>query len=432
MARLMRILVTAALLTGTIVSWGAPKGALAQDLPGPFVQQAFDLLLDRSIESLSSGTLLAGGWEDALRTRMDAGIAISPGESPRFAGSREEDWTSFLGAYPQLVESTSGQIDQVELDRAIVRGMAMAAQSRSTSYSPPGAAGSSIAGRTYGGIGVEIAPGFVVREVFNASPAAEDGMRTGDIILAVDKKPVAGETFAVVRDWIRGPVGSIVEIQVKRPGLSEALSIQIARAEITVNWLEHRVLDGNVGYLRLRSFPEREAMGAFTSALVEFQRAGVVGLIIDLRGTGCCFLDSVHEAARQLVGSGPVIQQVNKAGQVRTVSASGGFWGREIPYAVLVDASTESNGELLATALQELSGARIVGTRTGGYTISATRFPLDDGSTLVVPTSTIRSGRGATLHGVGIEPEVVIPLDAQGLAAGRDNQIETALLVLRP
>jgi carboxyl-terminal processing protease len=325
-----------------------------------------------------------------------------------------------------------GRLEQVELDRAIVDGMARSVQSRSTLYRQPGAAAMGQSQSQYTGIGVAFAPGFIVREVFDGSPAAHSDLRLGDTVNTVNGQSIDGLTMPAAQELVRGPAGSSVELGIGRSGSPEPLSITLNRGEVAVNWLTHRVLDGNVGYLRIRSFPEADAIGRFAAALAELEDAGVTGLIIDLRATTCCFFASVSQIASQLVKEGPLYQLVDRAGQARTVVASGGYWGREIPYTVLVDGTTQSNGEMLASALRELTGARIVGTQTGGFTMSAQQFPLHDGSTLQVTVSIVRSGRGAALNGVGLEPDVVVQLDLGELALGQDSQLASALGTLRP
>lgn len=114
----------------------ASTAPTAQAAPGPFVKQAFDLLMDRFVTPPSSATILGGGWDGGVAFVRDKVGADLVDPRPSLTGDRESDWRAFLDAYPRLVTAAAGA-DQVELDRAIVRSTAASLKAYNTYHLNP-------------------------------------------------------------------------------------------------------------------------------------------------------------------------------------------------------------------------------------------------------------------------------------------------------
>jgi carboxyl-terminal processing protease len=276
----------------------------------------------------------------------------------------------------------------------------------------------------------------VVLEVFDGSPAAKAGIRTGDKIVEVDGESVAGGTSENAISRIRGTLGSTVEVVVERRGSPQPLRFTLERAEIKLAFVRWDVIqrpDGRkVGYLQIRGFPEPSVDERVGQALAEIDQRQVDGLVLDLRGNSGGRIDVGMKVASRFLRDGVVFQQIDRNGRERQVRpTTGQYWERTMPIVALVDGGTASMGEILASALQESGAARVVGTQTAGSVAGARLFPLANGGALQITVLTITSGRGTVLNDVGLKPDVAIDLSDDDLLGGVDVQLETGIRNLR-
>ena len=115
---------------------GTPLPARAQAAPGPFVKQAFDLLMDRFVLPPKSDDLLKAGWDGGIAHIKGASGAEPGAPAPSFTGDRGADWNAFLAVYPALVSALGASPDQHALDRAVVAAMAKSLHHSHTDYFP--------------------------------------------------------------------------------------------------------------------------------------------------------------------------------------------------------------------------------------------------------------------------------------------------------
>ena len=404
----------------------ARAAPLAQAAPGPLVKQAFDLLMDRFVTPPSSQTLLAGGWEGGARFVQERASATSPG-APTFSGDRAKDWEGFQGAYPGLVTVLAGAGEQVELDRAIVGGMAASLVSSHTKLRPPEVVITPQAQERYAGVGIRVTPSLTVAEVFPGSPAEAAGVRLADQVVAVDGAPVAGLTPQQLGERVRGPVGSTASITVQRAGAF--VEFTIARAEVNVDWASSRVLDDQIGYLRIRVFASPNELALLDQAVARLSGAHVRALVIDVRGVPGG--QSPAQVASRFIQDADLMILTNRENKQRLVRTSGGFWGQSVPIVVLVDSQSESAAELLAAFLREHRVADIIGTPTVGAVENGVNFSLSDGSQLLIATESIKTAGGTVLEKNPLQPDIVAELDPALLVQGKDSQLEAALAHLR-
>ena len=413
----------------------SPSESVALAEPGPTVFQAFNLLMDRFVTPPNSADVLGGGWEGAVAVLRENGVHDITGGTPDFSNQRAGDWRAFENSYARLAEAAVGKLDKLELDRAIVRGMAASLHEGHTYYMTPEEyvqAQSQLRNDVrYGGIGARFNRDLVVIEVFESSPAQSGGLRPGDQLVAVDGKSVEGSTPAQASEKVRGEPSTPVELTIRRAGASDTVVMTLVRAEIRVDWLSHRILDNQIGYLLLRTFPTPDAMGAFRNAVERLEEANVSALIIDVRGNGGGSIETGIQIASRFIREGALFQRVDRRGGERTVTTSGGYWDRDIPIALLADGGSGSMSEILAAAMQENGAAQVVGTKTAGNVAGTNFHTLSDGSGLAITSLVIKTGQGKDLNGVGLEPDLKIELDPQLLRSGRDNQLDTALNYLR-
>lgn len=408
------------------------QSAPAQAQPGPIVRQSFDLLMDRFVVPPESGVVLNGGLDAAEEYLQAKGIGHALPERPVWTNDRNADWRLFLEAYDTIAQKAGAAIPRADLDRVAVSGMAESFNEGHTYFLPPELFREAQAQLTnqyrYAGIGVTMNRDLVVTEVFEGSPAEASGVQVGDQLVAVEGESVEGMTTAETSTRVRGETGTQVTISLRREGVAEPVSLTLTRAQISMDWVRTRVLDGNVGYLRIRTFPGPEALPLFRRAMDRLSAANVSALIIDVRGNGGGSVTTGEEVASQFLPDGtPIYQQIDRRERGRTGVAWGGDWGRDVPIAVLTDGGSGSMSEILAAALQENGIARVFGTKTAGVVAGTTFHPLSDGSGLSVTFLIIKSGQGRVLNDVGLQPDEVVELDTEQLRLGRDNQLEAAL-----
>lgn len=256
---------------------------------------------------------------------------------------------------------------------------------------------------TYGGIGsiIRYSPKTqytVVAEPYEGMPAAESGLKAGDIMLEIDGKDLKG--VEDVSKMLRGQVGTSFKLKVERPGEKKPLEFTIVRKSIQQPAIPYAGIvdkENKVGYINLStfsgSFPSRD----FKKSFLELKKQGIQSLVIDLRNNGGGLLEEAVDIANYFLPRGKVI--VTTKGKIKQASSTYKTTREpldlDIPIAVLVNSGTASSSEILSGALQDLDRAVIVGNRTFGKGLVQVPRSLPYGGTMKVTTSKyyIPSGR---------------------------------------
>lgn len=255
---------------------------------------------------------------------------------------------------------------------------------------------------SYGGIGSIItwSPKLkrsMISEPYEGMPAAEVGLKAGDILMSIDGKDLAGKNNQEVSEMLRGQVGTDFKLKVKRPGTEKELEFDIVRRSIQLPIIPYyTVLENQIGYINLSTFsgdPSKE----FKQAFLDLKKQGIKSLVIDLRNNGGGLLDEAVEIANFFLPRGETL--VTTKGKIKQASNTYKTLREpldlDIPLAVLVNSVTASSSEILAGSLQDLDRAVIIGTRTYGKGLVQTTRPLPYGATMKITTSKyyIPSGR---------------------------------------
>lgn len=258
----------------------------------------------------------------------------------------------------------------------------------------------------YSGIGLQITllnDEITVTAVFRGFPANEHGIAVGDVIVGVDEHDASDWGTDMAADSIRGPVGTDVEVRIKRAGYDEPIPYTITREEVHVPAVTWGVLDSNIGYV-IMDRVARNAAREMNEALVELGKTD--GLIIDLRRNPGGFLDESLMLADLFLAPGSTlastVQRVpgGSADEPETDSY-GDRWPvqvPELPIIVLVDEFTASGAEILAGALQDYDRAVVLGQRTYGKGVVQTVMPLPYGRRLRFTTGSWLTPLGRSLQ----------------------------------
>ena len=254
---------------------------------------------------------------------------------------------------------------------------------------------------SYGGIGSLIrynpkSKYTVIAEPYEGMPAAESGLKAGDLLLEIDGKDLKGNSD--VSTLLRGQVGTSFKLKVQRPGVKEPLEFNIVRRSIQMPTIPYYgVMDGQVGYINLSSFSGNPSKD-FKKAFLDLKKQGITSLVIDLRNNGGGLLDQAVEIVNMFVPRGKTI--VTTKGKIKQASNTYKTLREpldtDIPIAVLVNSGTASSSEILSGSLQDLDRAVIVGNRTYGKGLVQVPRSLPYGGNLKITTSKyyIPSGRG--------------------------------------
>ncbi|WP_288204617.1 S41 family peptidase, partial [Bacteroides sp. CAG:189] len=226
-------------------------------------------------------------------------------------------------------------------------------------------------------------------------PAAESGLKAGDLLLEIDGKDLKGNSD--VGTLLRGQVGTSFKLKVQRPGVKEPLEFNIVRRSIQMPTIPYYgVMDGQVGYINLSSFSGNPSKD-FKKAFLDLKKQGITSLVIDLRNNGGGLLDQAVEIVNMFVPRGKTI--VTTKGKIKQASNTYKTLREpldtDIPIAVLVNSGTASSSEILSGSLQDLDRAVIVGNRTYGKGLVQVPRSLPYGGNLKITTSKyyIPSGR---------------------------------------
>jgi len=263
----------------------------------------------------------------------------------------------------------------------------------------------------YGGIGavLESRQGkVVIQSVIPGSPADLEGLKAGDVIVAVGGEKLAGMTLDQAVKLIRGEPGTEVELSIERPGLPTLLRIKIKRALVTLPTVDTQFLPGNFAYIRIHSFEASTVGERFRYIYERWVKVGARGIVVDLRSNPGGQLSQAVEVAQALVPRGPIVHiQDLSSGSKVTIDTLPHPPGP--PLAVLVDEGTASAAEIVAAAVKENGAGVVVGRKTFGKSSVQTIIPLPVGGALRLTTARYLTPQGNSLDGRGLEPDVEVP-----------------------
>ena len=278
----------------------------------------------------------------------------------------------------------------------------------------------------YVGVGITItedaeAGGMRVEEVAAGGPAAEAGIRVGDLLLAVEGEDVLPLGIDGTRNLVRGEEGTHVNMHFSRNDTEYDVSVE--RRSIETPVVTGELLDGSIGYIKIDNFDERSA--AETIAFVkDLIGQGAEALLFDVRFNPGGYADELVKVLDYLLPEGDLFRSVDYAGreEVDTSDAS----CVELPMAVLVNEDSYSAAEFFAAALQEYEWATIVGSQTYGKGNFQTAFYLSDGSMVNLSIGKYYTPGGKSLSETGVTPDVVVDLDDEQYALLYYNALEQA------
>ncbi|MBQ1272038.1 MAG: PDZ domain-containing protein [Clostridia bacterium] len=270
--------------------------------------------------------------------------------------------------------------------------------------------------------------GIFVRRVLGNSPAEESGIKAGDRITAIDGVSVLGRDYNQVFSEMEREVGESIALTLARG--EDTISVSVTFADFVQTYVSYRMID-DVGFIRIDSFTE-PAANEFQIALNALLKDGAKGLIFDLRNNPGGSINAVKQILEPLIPKGEEMVII-KYKNSEEIIYSKLDQKTDLPMVVLLNASSASGSELMASCLRDLNGAILMGNRSFGKGIGQTTYRLSDGSAVRITNFHYLTKARIDYHGIGLQPDETITLTEEqdlyfyALDESNDPQLQGAL-----
>lgn len=286
----------------------------------------------------------------------------------------------------------------------------------------------------FSGIGAEIGiknNQLVIVAPLKDTPASRSGLLPSDQIIKIDSTPTQGLTVDKAVTLIRGPENTEVVLTILRKDWIKPKEFKITRARITAPTLDFGMKDNEIAYVQLYSF-NANAGPLFFKAMLKALAGGARGMVLDLRNNPGGYLEVAADLAGWFLPRGTlVVSEENRSGIVQRFVASGNEALVGIPVVILMNEGSASASEILAGALRDNRGAKIVGEQSFGKGTVQELQNLKDGSSLKITVAHWVLPNGKVLEGDGLKPDVEVKIAEDDIQNNRDPQLEKALQIVR-
>ncbi len=352
-----------------------------------------------------------------------AGVILST----QFAGpliadeaSRKKSTYEQLDLFGNIFERIRSQyvepVDESKLIEAAINGMLTSLDPHS-SYLPPRAfKDMQVQTRgEFGGLGIEVTQqdGYVkVVSPIDGTPAAEAGVKPGDLIIKVDGKSVQGLTLNEAVDLMRGPVGSEIVITIVRKGVDKPFDISIIRDTIKIKATKAKLEDGAI-ILRISSFTDQTFPNLKEGLNKMLKKAGGIdkinGIVLDLRNNPGGLLKQAILVADAFLDKGEIVSTRGRNPQdTERFNARPGDLAKGKPIVVLINGGSASASEIVSGALKDHHRAVIVGTKSFGKGSVQTIIPLQGNGAMRLTTARYYTPSGRSIQNLGILPDIIV------------------------
>jgi carboxyl-terminal processing protease len=348
--------------------------------------------------------------------KADAAKAVAALPADRPDAVPLEEIQRYVSVYRAIKDAYVDPISDKNLMRAALRGLLADLDPHSAYLEKPDADSftEQATGR-YVGVGVELemrsGHSLTVVAPIDGSPAAKAGIRTGDVIIAIDGKPISADDVDTASKGLRGPPGTAVKLTMLREGDKSPREVTLVRAAIKLDSVSYRMLEPGYGYLRISSIQTDSGvrMAAGITALMGQAGGKLRGLVLDLRSNPGGLLDASIEAADAVLNDGVMVSTHGRLVSSNTVyRAKPGDVLGGAPMVVLIDGGTASAAEVLAGALHDHKRAVLMGSRTFGKGSIQSVVSLANGDAVKLTTGRYFTPSGESIQAHGIVPDIAL------------------------
>jgi len=288
----------------------------------------------------------------------------------------------------------------------------------------------------FGGLGIEVGMEAGVVKVISPidnTPASKAGLKAGDYIVKINNVQVQGKSLMEAVDLMRGPVGSSIEITVRRQGVKKAITFNITREIIQVQSVKSELIDNNIGYIRLTSFNENSSEQIKKKINKLNKNKGLKGYVLDLRNNPGGLLSQAIKISDFFLENGEIVStKSRKTSENRKWFAKKGDLTNGKALIVLINYGSASASEIVAGALKDHKRAIILGENSYGKGSVQSIIPLKNKGAIRLTIAKYYLPSGKSISEVGVTPdiEVIEGSDSFKFNSETDNQLKFALKLL--
>ena len=288
----------------------------------------------------------------------------------------------------------------------------------------------------FGGLGIEVTMEAGVVKVISPiddTPASRAGIKAGDYIVKIENTQVQGKSLSEAVDLMRGPVGSSIELTIRRRGEKKALIFEVTREIIEIKSVKADLLDKNIGYLRLTSFNENSAQQIENEIKKLEKNKKLKAYILDLRNNPGGLLSQAITISDFFLENGEIVStKSRKSSENRKWFAKKGDITNGKTLIVLINYGSASASEIVAGALKDHKRAIILGENSYGKGSVQSIIPLKNKGAIRLTVAKYYLPSGKSISEVGVSPDIEIDekLDDFKIKTETDNQLNYALKLL--
>ena len=288
----------------------------------------------------------------------------------------------------------------------------------------------------FGGLGIEVSMEAGVVKVISPiddTPASKAGIKAGDYIVKIDNVQVQGKSLSEAVDLMRGPVGSGIDLTVRRRGVKKALTFNIVREIIQISSVKADLLEKNIGYIRLTSFNENSGK-QIEKEIKKFEKDNnVKSYILDLRNNPGGLLSQAIKISDYFLDNGEIVStKSRKSSENRKWFAKKGDLTNGKTLLVLINYGSASASEIVAGALKDHKRAILLGESSYGKGSVQSIIPLKNDGAIRLTVAKYYLPSGKSISEVGVSPDIEVGEDEGDfqIKTETDNQLNYAIKLL--
>ena len=288
----------------------------------------------------------------------------------------------------------------------------------------------------FGGLGIEVGMEAGVIKVISpidGTPASKAGIKAGDYIVKINDVQVQGKTLMEAVKLMRGPVGSKIDLTIRRKGIKDALKKTIKREIIEIQSVETKIIKKDIGYLRLKSFNSNSSKQLVDEISKIERKERPKSYILDLRNNPGGLLTQAINVVDFFLDDGEIVStRGRRVIENRRFFAKRGDRVKGKPIIVLINNGSASASEIVAGALRDHKRAILLGESTYGKGSVQSIIPLSDGGGIRLTISKYYLPSGESISEVGVKPDIFIKEEADDfqINSKSDNQLNYAIKLL--
>ena len=288
----------------------------------------------------------------------------------------------------------------------------------------------------FGGLGIEVSMEAGVVKVISPiddTPASKAGIKAGDYIVKIDNIQVQGKTLSEAVDLMRGPVGSGIELTVRRRGEKKAITFYIVREIIEIQSVKVDTLEEKIGYIRLTSFNENSG-NQIKEKIKDFEKnQKIESYILDLRNNPGGLLSQAIKISDYYLENGEIVStKSRRASENRKWFANKGDLTNGKPLIILINYGSASASEIVAGALKDHKRAILLGENSYGKGSVQSIIPLKNKGAIRLTVAKYYLPSGKSISEVGVSPDIEIDEESDDfrIKTETDNQLSYAIKLL--